>query len=285
MKKRFGLLKLVAMLLLAAIISVSLIACNNEPDTGSDEENLCLINGGRVNFSIVVTEELDEESLASVKALIKKLQELGLDIPDEPVKDTEADKISDCEIIFGTGAKGREGCTVNIHTVGADGYSISIVGDRVIVAAGSAERYAEAIELVKKKVLGITSKVDSLAEATVKVERKYKANVLTEYPVVNIYVGNNSLSDYCFSYDSANEAHKSVVNTLRDLFYEKAGFWLPLESELATGKVPAHKIIIKNSNATGDESFKAYVSGADFVIECAADERFEKGITKFIKNY
>jgi len=284
MKRNFVFLKLISLLLLAVIFAISLVGCN-EPQEEVDEENLTLISNGVANFQIVTTSELDNESAAKVEELIKKLKNLGLDIADTPVSDADEAAIKSCEIIFGTGAKGREGCNVDIHTVGADGYSISIVGDRVIVAAGSAERYGEAIELVKKKVLGITSKVDSLAEATVKVERKYKANVLTEYPVVNIYVGNNSLSDYCFSYDSANEAHKSVVNTLRDLFYEKAGFWLPLENELAEGTVPAHKIIIKNTEATGDESFKAYVSGADFVIECAADEKFAKGVNKFINSY
>jgi hypothetical protein len=101
------------------------------------------VNEGKVKFQVVVTEELDEDSLAAVKSFIKKLQNLGLEIDKEPVKDTEADKVRDCEIIFGTGAKNREGCSVDIHTVGADGYSISIVGDRVLVAAGSAERYGE----------------------------------------------------------------------------------------------------------------------------------------------
>jgi len=284
MKGRNTLIKAVTFLLLLALSVFALAACGPE-DTGSDEENLCLVNGGKVNFSIVVSSDLDEEGIAQVKTLIGELRDLGLDIPEEPVKDTETDKIRDCEIIFGTKVNGREGCSVDEHQIGTDGYIIKIVGDRVIVAAGSAESFADVMGIFKKKVMGITSKVDTLADATVKVERKYTTDRGTVYPIADILIGSESLANFHLSFDASNEYVKAAANKLREEIYERSGYWLPLESELSEGKTAEHKFIIRSVSDLGKDNFKVYASGADLIMETSWEVKLMTGVEKFIEKY
>jgi len=286
MKKTNLILKLLSLLTLTAVLVIGLAACVGEESAkGSDDENLCLVYEGDVNFQIVTSSMLDIKAKKQVTDLIAELSELGLDLPAEPVSDSDAEAVKKCEIIFGTDVLNREGCAVDVHEFGEDGYTIRIVGDRIIVAAGSNEALEEVIGIFKKKVMGITNKTETLEGETIKVERKYKADRGTEYPIASVQIGNESIGNFYLSYDAQNVHVKAVVNKLRQTIYEKCGFWLKLESDLAEGQTAEHKFIIRLATDLGEDNFKVYVSGNDFIIECTSDERMQKGVDAYVAKY
>jgi len=286
MTKTRAVSKLLSILLIATLIIIGLASCvDEEKNDDSDEENLCLVYEGKVNFQIVASSDLDTKGIKQVNELIAELSELGLEIPEEPVSDKDAEAVKNCEIIIGTGVLNREGCAVDVHDIGDDGYVIKIVGDRVIVAAGSNDRLEEAIGIFKKKVMGITAKIDTLEGATVTVERKYKGEQLTEYPIASVQIGNESLAGFCFSFDANNATIKLYVNKLRQMIYERCGFWLKLESELAEGQSAKNKFIIRVAEDLGEDNFKVYVSGNDLIMETTAPDRMQRGVDAFIEKY
>jgi hypothetical protein len=276
--KRFNVFAVI-LLLVTGLLYLGACAENT-----TDTENLCLISNGEVKFRIVASSSLDIKSKGTVSNLIGELRELGLDIPENPVPDTDVQQITSCEIIFGTDVKNREDCSVDEHEVGSDGYVIKIVGDRVIVAAGSSDAFKEAVEQFKKKVLGITARTDTLADATVNVKRTYEATKPTEYPISRISVGGKSLEAFCFSFNSEDATVTAVANRLRQLIYERSGFWLPL-AQTPDGERAEQKIVVRTVSDLGDDNFKVYVSEGDLVMECTSPGRMMKGAEAFADKY
>jgi len=284
MKRNFVFFKLVSLFLLALIFAVSLVGCN-EPDTGSDEESLCLVNEGRVNFQVVISSELDIKGKKQVSDFIGELRELGLSIPEAPVSDNDKDLLRECEIVFGTNVKNRDGCSVDEHEIGKDGYVIKVVGDRVIVAAGSDEALSEAIDVLKKKVFEISKKTETLEGVTVTVKRAYTASKSTEYPIASVQIADKSLDSFCLSFDEANPQIKSAAGKLRQAIYEKCGIWLPLEHELSAGQSVLNKLIIRAVDNLGSDNFKVYLSESSLLIETTAPDRMNSGVEAFLEKY
>jgi len=286
MKKSRALIKFAATVCLIIFAVFALASCiDDELRSDDDTENLCLVDRGEVRFKVVTSSNLDTKGIKQVKELIAELKGLGLEIPDEPLGDKDASLVTECEIVFGTGVLNREGCSVDVHDIGDVGYVIKIVGDRVIVAAGSNDALKEAIELFKKKVMGITSKTDTLEGETIKVERKYSAEKLTEYPIASVQIGNTSLSEYFLSFDSENIALKAAANKLRETIYEKSGIWLRTEGELSGSENVGKKFILRLSQNLGEDNFKVYVSEGELIMECSAADRMDRGVSAFLEKY
>ena len=146
--------RIIAFLLLMLLISTSLISCNgdtsdNTPDTdlpddgttdgtapddgntdsgNTDSEGdsgeidwdnlpmngLALIYNGKARFQVVYATEAGSTAIREANNFVTRLRELGVDVAD-PVADTAADSVSDCEIIIGASVRNRsEELTVSI---------------------------------------------------------------------------------------------------------------------------------------------------------------------------
>ena len=298
--KRILVLIILNILVIATAFSAS--ACNKTPDpTPSpdplpdpapaplpepDESVLELVSAGAVNFTVVRTGELKSAGVKKAQNLVKELEELGL--TTKLVNDSAADEVTECEIIIGSGAKNREGCNIDYHTLGKDGYVIKVIGKRVVIVGGTDDMLCEAVDVFREKVLGIGEETETLAGATISMRLTDVYERETEYDLLDIKVGSkNSLGKgYYLSFDKANEKISEAASTIRNSIYDNSGIWLPLESELPSGQSVKNLFIVREVADAGEGGFRIFVDAdMNVIVECSLPSQMHRGIEAFLKEY
>ena len=252
-------------------------------------DGIVLIEDGVANFRIVQSNSKGAPLRA--KALADRLRSLGIEV-EAPIGDGDAAKVSDCEIIFGADIRNREDCVVSSRYLGADGYVIKTVGNKIVVAGGSEKSLSKAYDLLLSQVLKITSKtkegdIDDLA---VKLDKEILK--LTDYLIDSITVAGNDLAEYTLVLDTAGVGGSYSLDNVkgfREKLHSETGYWLELGTVEALDTY-SHKLVIRYTDEpSGDdgEGFVAYVDDSgDLYFECAYanafDTAFEKTVQKLI---
>ena len=303
---------LLAILLVLCIAVFAFSACQKDPDptptptpdgdptpdpTPDDEKEppvldgdvLTLIYKGKVNFQIVKTTGIGgSEAVKKVTDLTAKLRELGLTVSDA-VADNDAAAVKDCEIVIGAGAKNRgDDCNVDVHELGAEGYVVKVVGQRIVIAGGSDEKLCEAVDKFVSTILGVTDTTTSLKDATVSVKTDKVIKEDTYYDVADIRVGSKqtSLKKYYLSYDAQDTTVGTMANKIRNAVYAASGIWIPLEHEAEAGTEIKSRVIVRVVADAGEGAFRALVDDDDnLVVECSFVSGFEKGVDAFVTKY
>ncbi len=310
--KRQILIRAVLFLLTLTLALASMSACNGF-EVADDE--LLLISRGEVKFDIVVSSELTEDEVAMVEEFVKTFEALDIQMP-EIIYDVEPDDATDggdadesadgddarCEILFGTGFKGREGCEVTKSQLGEDGYVVKVVGDKIIVAGGTREKFSEAIALLLSDGLKITDatepdkymylviKRDFLAEQYTEHDNPVHDNPVQDNPVQDnpVYdipvptVGNLDLAEFVLSY-ADNDIVRSVADLVRQTIRERTGIALIDEDDLPDGASAKHCFTICVSSSSSDAHFSVGVMGDDLVMTCNAPTRLLLGAQRWIE--
>ena len=307
MKTALKLRSIIAIVLILCTAMLALVSCDFSdiselkdnilgefgPDAEQEEEEevvlneIALITEGKVNFQIVKTAKLGSKGIKKVNAFVEQLESLDLEV-DEPVDDKDVSAVKEYEIIIGYGAVNRPGCDVDFHEIGEDGYIIKVVGTKVVIAGGSDDAVADAIDVFCKKVLKITAKVDTLEDATItmKTSKTYKRR--TEYDVTDIKVGADQISlndGYYLDYDVVDRNISTAGNLVREEIFLVSGIWLPLTAEMPEGETPEHVISIKAVADAGPNAFRISVDdNSNIVIECQTEHisGILKGVNAFL---
>ena len=297
--KRIIALCLVFVLAVAAVFALN--ACKKDPDPvptptpdpipdptpDPDEETVLeLISAGVANFKVVRTSELKSGGVKKAQNLVKELENLG--ITTTLISDANAQDVTECEIIIGSGAKHRDGCNVDYHTLGKDGYVIKVVGKKVIIAGGTDDALCEAIDVFREEVLGITEDTETLAGATISMNSTDIYDRESEYDLLDIKVGSkNSLAKgYYLSFDAENEDISVAANKIRNAIYNNSGIWLPLEKDLGEGESAKNLFIVREVNDAGEGGFRVYVDNdMNVIMECSFLLHLERGTDAFLNEY
>ena len=260
-------------------------------DEGKDEgdkvelDGLILIENGKANFRIV--QASTNGAPLRAKAFVDRLAELGITV-EKPVSDRDASAVADCEIIFGADISNREGCDIDSKYLGSDGYMITVVGNKVVVAGGSEKALSKAYDIFMSQVLKINARtkkgdIDNLA---VKLEKDIVK--LTDYLIDTITVAGNDLRDYVLVINTPDvEYELENVKAFRNKLYTESGYWLET-GDYASLDSYAHKLVIsytKEITNDGGDGFVGYVDeNGDFYIECAYANSFNAAFAKFTES-
>ena len=302
MKSFARILALCLVIVLAVAGVFTLSACNKDPDPvptptpdptpdpdpapEPEDEVLELISEGVVNFTVVRTGDLKSGGVKKAQNLVKDLEKLGLNTT--LVADSDAEAVTECEVIIGSGAKNREGCNIDYHTLGKDGYVIKVIGKRVVIAGGTDDALCEAVDVFREKVLGLTEDTETLAGATITMKATDVYERGSEYDLVDIKVGaKGSLKrGYYISTNSDKSDVSEAITQLRLAIYNESGIWLPLESDLPAGESAEHFVRVNEVADAGEGGFRAYVDDDDnLIIECSFLFHIERGIDAFLNKY
>ena len=309
----------VFLLLLAVSVMLCFAACNNTPDNGGNEgsneggnneggnnggnesddpsasidwenvqlDGMPLIYNKIARFQVVYTVEASPAAVRAAEDLVTKLREFGIKIGDA-VSDQDAADVKDCEIIIGTGARHR-GDDVNVSSryLGKSGYTGKIVGNKIVLAGGTAMLTKDVCNKFIKDQLGITNKTRELNE--VAIDSNYFIENLTEYGISTITVGGVDLSEFTVVTDIADMGNfaKDNITNFREEIYAASGYWLD-EGKASEMDSYQHKIIIRYApvinSKYSENGFAAYVEGGDLIIECSYANAFDAAYKKFIED-
>ena len=215
------------LLLLAALLVISLSACGEDAEDGtndgdggdtavtppadekpSDPENLVLIQDSKAKFRVVLASGVDGSTRKSVENFISDLQKIGVEV-DKYYSDSVADGVADCEIIVGTGVKNRDSKYVlNARDYGEEGYVIKVVDNKLLIGGGNALQTKTAFEYFVKNVIKLTSKTKEMDEF--KLERTYERLKETKYLIDSVTVAGTELSEFVFVSNVNNNDYPDV---------------------------------------------------------------------------
>jgi hypothetical protein len=228
-------------LIIISITCFALVACgnlspgNNTQDTGGgseeQEENLhadeiAFIENNVANFTFVFASDVSGDLRSNVYDLIDRLRAMGVTV-SEPVNHTDASVVSECEIIIGTGVKGRDGkYSVNPYDLGDDGYVVKVIDKKLVIAGGTVAMTEEAFDYFVEQVLCITDETASFESLYVK--KDFENLQLTEYPITSVKIGERELSEYTIILDieEASAFNTDDIRYFKRNLYRKTGYSL-----------------------------------------------------------
>ncbi len=311
----------IVMLLLVLTMSLALFACNGNdtpntpetPDNGGEGntpgegdtpdtpsggntdgdidwnntglDGLALIYNNKARFQVVYTAESGAMALEIANTFVARLRELKIEVAD-PVPDTDASKVAECEIIIGLNAQNRgEELSIQYRALGNDGFAIKTVGTKIVIAGGSDTRLDNTYRSYLKDQMGITNKTKKLTELAVSTD--YSVFTPTKHSIEFVKVGGNDLAGYTIFIDVSGSQGYSTenVDAFRDQLFEFTGYWLEIgnnDNIASTDK----KIVIKCNGTIAPEyeeyGFAAYVDETkSLIIECTYANAFDKHFKAF----
>lgn len=263
---------------------------NGDQNGGGEDEyvdptKLVLIKNNVAQFQIVCTTNSGSDAIRAGNEFVAKLRRLGVEI-DDPILDSDESLVKDCEIIIGPLARNRgEDCSVNNRDLGNDGHVVKVVGDRVVIAGGTTENTLDVFSKFVAGRMGIKDNATSV-DSIVSVSRNLYDEVLTEYPVKLIRIAGYDLSKYTIilDIDKMGTYNTGLLSRFRNDLYDVSGYWLEQDHIRNIDKYSQH-FIIRYVEDAGEDGFRIYVDGNDFIVECSYVNAFEPAMADFTEKY
>jgi len=244
-----------------------------------EEKTLSLIaEDGTVNFTVVLGDGIDADTRFSFVTLQNTLKKLGATLEVIDYDDDEAEGV---EVLVGDVTTRGAEYVVDKYSLGHGGYTVRIVNDKIVVAAGTSSAMAEAVEYFIEEILGITKKTEELS-ATVMSESQNYDYIFTDYDVTSIKIGDNDIRDFVIAVDVNDYAYYQRAIDVQEALYNVSGIHLEIVN-IATA-TPDKAIYIRycEPDDTPLDSFRAYEQGGNLYIECEYNIKFEKCMETFI---
>ncbi len=258
---------------------------NGECTVCGETDILVLIENGEAKFTVVNTAYSGSTGKILADTFVELLRELGVTVGDA-VSDVDGATGTDCEIIIGAEAKGRDAeYCVTEHHLGKEGEIIKRVGNSIVIAGSTNSIMRSIFDKFLNDYLGITDSTTKLEYASIEGFVDYEK--ITKYPVDEILINSNPITGYSLVLDYAAQMsgyETTHIDSFAADLYAVSGYRLKTVSSaniVSSGKY----IIIRYAEYAGDEGFRAYVSGNNFIIECAYKNRFDKAFYEFANEY
>ena len=249
-----------------------------EPNMSDYEGKVLLVYNKIARFNVVYTHEAGAAGKKAADEFVRDMRSYGVTIGDT-VSDKNASDVTDCEIIIGTGCRNRgDACNIDQKYIGEEGQLVKIVGNRIIIAGGTANETANLLTRYIKNQMGITSKTKNIT--TLAVDASYNHLKRTEYVVESVKIDGVSIGEYTLIYDGD---FTGKIRDFRTDLYNCSGIWIEI-GEAANASSYDHCFIIRDSEYAGEDGFRAYIDGDDYIVECAYSNMFEKAYTAFTKD-
>ena len=243
-----------------------------EPEGGSEggEGNadvLELIKGGAATFQIVSTEDTALFIGKPLTNFVKTLNDCIAKGNVEAVyENAEAKTV---EIILGQVAtRGDALAGTDPYAYGYEGWSVQIIGTKIVVLGGSAGAYKDALAYVEETVFGINDATVSIDGVTMTKELA-KTEQQTEF-AVNVKIGDTALNEYVFAINSGDTYAIEAIDSMRTAIYKKTGAYLKtvhINALAADQKAIYIETVELNGEKTTAEGARIYVEGGNLHIE------------------
>jgi len=301
--KRSVILRLFSVLLVLLMISASIVACKptegpagestpDESGFGTPPPELIdpvadaiIADGGKSDYKIVRGElatEYEKNATSDVVNFFKDNCGLTLSVSDDWVNEALGYKESECEILIGK--TNREESVAVYDNLRVEDYAVTIVNKKIVIAAHTEEKLAEAVAYFTEKV--------EAGEGSAKlgaIDCKYEKGT---YGISHITVNGTPLSKYKIVYKTGTVAEiKAAAELLAVELRETYGYVLSTSTDAAAEI--EYEIVIGGTNrgnsaelASGLNSFdySVTVSGNRIFILPGANQAMpEKAVTVFLE--
>jgi len=232
--------------------------CGYIKDTG-----VALVIDGEPRFQIVLG-DVGEAVRAKANELKAHLLSRGISV----FVTDEGTAPKSCEILVGLVSDRGEKYAYDAHALGHEGYTVTAIDEKIVIAGGSDEASIRALELFISEFVGEGDEIENLF-----IEHERWVTVETEnYPLEHISIRGTDLSEYNIASD-LDEAE-----LFRELLYIKSGYWLDIVPFAKAGQL---SVIIRETEEAGELGFSAYVNGTRLMLDCINPELIHLAFDSF----
>ncbi len=278
-------------LILLAILLISIVAltvsCGFSAGTDGDDNGgdtvtpvdttryLPITSAGDPKITIVSAYSKTKEFGDAYRELTSVFKEAGINFSYTYAASEDKDAP---EILIGGGISAKGDYYVDPHSLGNGGYVIRVVGNKVIIAGGSDSSLAEAVRLFKDSVLNLDDKSTDVKNLAI--DRSTDILIREDYSISSVLVGGNDIFGYDIVCDTNDPDLKYCADTLHNMLYSDAGYWLDVRSTSANPSININLV-----DYAGEDGFRVYVEGTDLMIDCAYPTLLRSTFDRFIDEY
>ena len=259
---------------------------NVEPDDGGGDTaaSIELVKNGAPTFNIVSTDEVSSTLGKTLTNFVKTLNDCFENGTVSAVLE-QTDAVG-TEIIIGnvsTRGDNFKEEKASPYEYGYDGWAVKIVDGNILVLAGSAGAYKDALAYLEQTVFGISDSTNSIGNVTMTAEQE-KVEKQTDFDV-SVKIDGNPLSEYVFAINTGDSFAIKAINNVRVQIFKKTGVYLKtvVSNKLADGQ---KAIWIESVKLNGDRSTpdgaRAYVKDGCLHIESEFPEKLEEYASDFL---
>ena len=190
-----------------------------------------------------------------------------------------ADKETEYEVLVGDVLNRGDEYLYDRYSLGKKGYVIKIIGNKIIINAGSDAALEDALMEFADKILDYENKHLNYITMT---EKQNVEKIQTGYKVTSLSVNGTDMKGYKIAADLTIAYYKSAAEALQDTIYDRTGYWLPI---VPIENAPEKAILLNHiAKVYSEESFKVYADGEALRIDCAFDNKLADATTTFVLN-
>lgn len=251
--------------------------CNETIDNGGGGEEsseVALIKDGKPTFQFVIENGVSSSVNVELEKIAMAFLKLGSKV--DVVADKES-TVKDCEILIGNIQTRGDEYKYDYHNLGPKGHAIKIVGNKIIIAAGSEDKLIDIIRDLKEDILGLTTGVKELEDVSVKSEDCYEIfQDKKDFRFSSFSIGGVDAKDHVIITKSTNSAARATADAIQNFFYKYSGYWLEIVSiNNVENTDNAIVITILEDDGKGD-GYEAYVKGTSLFIETEFANRLQE---------
>ena len=274
-------------LLAAAVLLLSLAACNSAPAEGTEDTttvaeettaapapDVVLASGGVTQYSILRADEGSKAATENAILLRKYMEACGL--KPKITTDWEKNPVSDYEIVLGDTTRSAE-VGIDIHALGDEGYTIRTVGTKLYIVGGSDASTTVALEKFMTDFLGYTGDPTvGTAITDLTIPGGYNDTVVQSYALEKITVDGTDLREFVLVAPDRNM--KKIAEQVQARLYAAGGIWLEIVETATDG----HNILFLSEAASKPENFEVTVEKGNLVMRSSVNNGVARGIGGFL---
>ena len=230
-------------------------------------DSIDLVKGGSANFQIIYAQETADLVGKPLTNFVKTLNDCIESGNVTAGKDDIEEKTF--EIVIGTvTTRGDAISNTNPYAYGYEGWSVQLIGNKIVVLGGSAGAYKDALAYVEETVFGINDATVSV-DNVVMTKDMAKTEVQTKFDV-NVKVGDAPLNEFVFAINPDDTYAIEAIDTIRNQLFKKTGAYLKTVSisDLAEGQKAVYiETVELNGERTTKEGARIYVNDGNLHIE------------------
>ena len=302
--------RITALILAALMLTASLVSCrtDDKPDEGSQppetdttevttEENKeirtkLVDENGKLKYNLIrYPAEPDENTMSAITKLRDKIKTYTGTAPQlQAVYPSTAKPLNAgvCEILIGE--LGYEECNTALAGTHYGDYTITTVGNKIVIGAYSSDEISRAINYVTGTML---NEKDEDGNRLLEI---YEYSYRSTKSITSIDINGNDLSEYSIAYGTKgndDEYNYAAAMKLRDQFSRKAGYLLPVIKDVDSCSTPRRLLVGTGFVNMTDPAiptpaamnYECKTVGNDYIIACGGNYTADKAVSDFIIKY
>ena len=222
---------------------------------GGDADATALIKDGNVNFQFVMQSGLSNASLSELRSLAKTVGKLTSSKEEVNIAYDNVDEAIDVEILIGKVTSRGDEYIIDEHYLGPKGYSVKVIGKKILVLFGSEDAFKSAMQHLEANVFGISSGTKKLTDVAFGEDTAYEY-IQDDFKLKSVTVAGQDLDDYVIVYNKSDAGAKEAATEAQKALYNKTGMWLELVTSTSyNGTTPA--VIIETVENGGPQTTEA----------------------------